>query len=118
VTFAVRTVERAGHVLVEVAGEVDMRSRSRLAEALDRAVGGGAVTVVVDLSEVSFFSAAGVSCLDDAADVLAAGRGRLRLVCPQSGAVWRVLTLLELESAWPVHPTAADAVEAITRATV
>jgi anti-sigma B factor antagonist len=108
----------AGHVVVEVAGEVDLNSRASLAEELDRAAARAVPAVVVDLSAVSFFCAVGVNILEDAANALAAVGRRLHLVCPQTGAAWRVLTLLGMESEWPVHPTTADAVRAIAGASV
>ena len=118
--FDVEPIEPRGadHVVVDVTGEVDLSIRDRLTEALERAVARGTAAVVADLSGVSFFCAAGVNVLEDTADALVAGGRQLHLVCPRTSAALRVLTLLALESAWPVHPTRADAVRAISGASV
>jgi anti-sigma B factor antagonist len=50
-------------VLVRVAGEVDLHTAPGLDEALDSHIGEQTGEVVVDLSEVTFFSVAGLTSL-------------------------------------------------------
>jgi anti-anti-sigma factor len=51
---------------VSFSGEIDVATAPLARTALSEACGAGARTVVVDLSEVSFFGAAGVSVLIEA----------------------------------------------------
>lgn len=60
---ATATVRRTGnHTLVRVVGEVDERDAAAAGSLVDLAVDGG-LPVHVDLSDVTFFSAAGISWL-------------------------------------------------------
>jgi anti-anti-sigma factor len=104
-----------GYVAVRVAGDVDTGTRAELADALDRAVGAGAQTVVVDLSGVRFFAAAGVHCVELAVGTLEARGGAAHLVCPRPGAAWRVVSLLGLHQQWRVHQDVAGAVSGVAR---
>jgi anti-anti-sigma factor len=110
----IEVVQRSdGDVHVRVAGEVDISSRRPLAEALRRAVDDQDGAVVIDLSAVRFFSAAGVDCVDAAVTELGA-RGRpVRVVCPDPGPVWRLICVLRLQQYWPVHHRVADAVASL-----
>ncbi|MHA6626244.1 STAS domain-containing protein [Pseudonocardia sichuanensis] len=99
-----------GYVAVRVAGDVDTGTRAQLADALDRAVGAGAHTVVVDLSGVRFFAAAGVHCVELAVGAIEARGGAAHLVCPRPGAAWRVVSLLGLHQQWRVHQDVDGAV--------
>ena len=117
-TVSTHHCPESGHAIVEAAGEVDQLTRARLAAALVAAVdavvdGRGGTAVVLDLSDVSFFSAAGVHCLEDAAEALAAYGRCLHLVCPPEGPAWTVLGLLGLLPAWPVHATLDRATRAL-----
>jgi hypothetical protein len=62
------------YVHVRIGGEVDMSTRSQLADALRRAVDDHDGAVVIDLSAVRFFSAAGVHCVDTAVAALGCPR--------------------------------------------
>jgi anti-anti-sigma factor len=119
VDFAVASFEpsEADHAVVEVTGEVDQRSRVQLVKALDRVVRSEAKALVVDLTGVTFFSAAGVHCIEDTAEAMAARGGGFHLVCPEGKAAWVVLNVLALLPCWPVHATMADAVDVLTAPT-
>jgi anti-anti-sigma factor len=80
--------------IVTVRGEVDSASARALAEALHTA-SKWFNHVVVDLSNVQFFSATGVNAL------LKADRATVGLVC--SPAVVRVIALCGLEGHWQLH---------------
>jgi anti-anti-sigma factor len=105
-----------GYVAVRVAGDVDTGTRAQLAAALDRAVGADALTMVVDLSGVRFFAAAGVHCVELAVGTLEARGGAAHLVCPRPGAAWRVVSLLGLHQQWQVHQDVAGAVSGVAAA--
>jgi len=63
---------RPGHVLVAVAGEIDISTVPRLRGVL-RTVTAGGVRVIVDLDQVSFIDATGLGALAGAAGRAAAG---------------------------------------------
>jgi anti-anti-sigma factor len=99
-----------GYVAVRVAGDVDTGTRAELAAALNKAVAAGVLPVVVDLSDVRFFAAAGVHCVELAVGAIQARGSAAHLVCPCPGAAWRVVSLLGLDREWPVHQDVAGAV--------
>jgi anti-anti-sigma factor len=92
-----------GFVAVRVAGEVDTGTRDALTEALERALAIGSPSVLVDLTGVQFFAAAGVHCVERAVGALEARGGSAHVVCPRPGAAWRVVSLLGLQQQWLVH---------------
>ena len=99
-----------GYVHVRIGGEVDISTRPPLGDALRRAVDDHDGAVVIDLSTVRFFSAVGVNCVDAAVAELAARGRAVRVVCPESGPVWRLVDVLKLHRHWPMHLDLADAV--------
>ncbi|QYN32892.1 STAS domain-containing protein [Pseudonocardia sp. DSM 110487] len=92
-----------GYVAVRVAGDVDTGTRAALTDALERALAVGSRSVLVDLTGVQYFAAAGVHCVERAVGALEARGGAAHVVCPQPGAAWRVVSLLGLQRQWLVH---------------
>jgi anti-anti-sigma factor len=92
-----------GYVAVRVTGDVDTGTRGELTEALERALAIGSSSILVDLTHVQFFAAAGVHCVEHAVGALEARGGAAHLVCPRPGAAWRVVSLLGLQRQWQVH---------------
>ena len=103
-----------GYVAVRVTGDVDTGTRAELTDALERALATGSPFVLVDLTGVQFFAAAGVHCVEHAVGTLAARGGAAHLVCPRPGAAWRVVSLLGLQRQWLVHQDVAAAVAGCT----
>lgn len=99
-------------MLVEVEGAVDIACRDELTDMLARAVSRGAPAVIVDLTAVTLLAAAGYSCLQAAADLLARRGGRLDLVCPTDSAAARVVGLLGTDG-WHLHTDLPTAVAAV-----
>jgi anti-anti-sigma regulatory factor len=89
-------------ILLEVSGPVDMFTCAPLVAALRRAV--GYCEVMVDLSRVTHFSAAGVHALEEAEALLAERGGLLRLVAGRTGSVAIVLRALDMQDRWPAQP--------------
>lgn len=104
-----------GYVAVRVTGDVDTGTRAELTDALERALAIGSPSVLVDLTGVQFFAAAGVHCVERAVGALEARGGAAHVVCPRPGAAWRVVSLLGLQQQWLVHQ---DVEAAIARCTV
>jgi anti-sigma B factor antagonist len=73
----------AGHVLVTVAGEVDIATVPRLREQLFALAAGGR-PLIADLDRVSFIDAAGLGVLAGAAGRAAAHGGGLHVVCARA----------------------------------
>lgn len=98
----------AGAVVVSVSGEIDMltepRLRRALREGLEQAAEG---TLVVDLTDVSFFSSTGIAALVEI-HTLARATGVYLVVQPNSPPD-RSLTAMGLDTRWAVHHTRASA---------
>jgi anti-anti-sigma factor len=103
-----------GYVAVRVAGDVDTGTRAALSDALERALAIGSRTVLVDLTSVRFFAAAGVHCVEHAVGAIEARGGAAHVVCPRPGAAWRVVSLLGLQQQWLVHEDLDAAVAGCT----
>jgi anti-anti-sigma factor len=104
--LAVRTSwPRRDLLIVSVAGEVDLVTAPILADELRAA---GVRTLVVDLSEVSFIGAAGLSVLHASAR---RERGRTGLVA-NTRAVLRPLSVVAFDAA-PVFPALPVALRAL-----
>jgi anti-anti-sigma factor len=103
-----------GYVAVRVSGEVDAGTRAELAEALEQALSVGAPFILVDLTGVEFFGAAGVHCVEHAVGAVQARGGAAHVVCHRPGPAWRVLSLLGLQRQWMVHQDLATAVAGCT----
>ncbi|MGC4893702.1 STAS domain-containing protein [Micromonospora sp. DT31] len=86
---------------VSVAGEVDLSNAHLLTELLENLVAGRAPTVVVDLSEVTFFGAHGTEALVRARKLLTGRGGRLTLHRP-APIVRRVLDVTGTLAAFEV----------------
>jgi anti-sigma B factor antagonist len=109
-TLTVTTTRRSGAVVVSLAGDLDMTTVGQAAAALRAATDQG-VPVVLDMTEVRFFSSAGLNLLlqlhedvrDRQLDVRVAGDQR---------AVIRPLELTGLTELFPIHPSLSDALAA------
>ncbi|MET7467401.1 STAS domain-containing protein [Micromonospora sp. NPDC005686] len=86
---------------VSVAGEVDLSNAHLLTELVQTAVAAPAPLVVIDLSEVGFFGAHGISALVLAQRVLT-GDGRRLVLHRPSPVVRRVLTVTGTLTAFEV----------------
>lgn len=101
-------------VVVSPAGELDLSSSAEFAEAVRRAIGEGAQTVVVDFIRVSFVDSAVLSALVAAVRHLAPRGGRVAVVCRDRN-VLKVLQVTGVDRMLAVHPSFADAMAAEAR---
>jgi len=100
-------LERAqGHVVITVAGEVDLATAPELAAALDE-VGADDGPIVVDLTEVGFLDSSGLNVLLQARERLGGGTS-VRLVATRP-AILRVLAVTGLDEVFPVFPAVGEA---------
>ena len=102
---------RAGAAMVvTVAGEVDMFTAPRVAEAVGRALADPAVDViVVDLTEVGFLDHAGLDALVDAHRAAERQREPLRVVVDHNRPVVRPLEITGLERVLALYYDVAEA---------
>jgi anti-sigma B factor antagonist len=94
--------------VVTVVGEVDLDTAPELEFRVARAAE-AADSLVIDLSEVTFFASAGLACL-----LAARGQGHRPHLVP-SPAVAKVLTLSDLEDFLPRSESLADALGGLAR---
>jgi anti-anti-sigma factor len=98
-----------GHrTVLSVAGEIDMATAPRLAEALDAAVAAGAQDVWIDLTATGFMDSSGLHALIGIQRRLRALNRRLAVICP-AGAVRHVLEVTGVEAWLPLFADRADA---------
>ncbi|MET9224690.1 STAS domain-containing protein [Lentzea sp. NPDC003310] len=106
---ALRTTDHDGIAVVELAGELDMKTaKTSLADVLlvlDQRPGG----IVLDLHAVTFFGSAGISLLVSVQQ--AAGQQGIPFgIVAVHKAVTRSLTMSGMGSRLPLFPTVSDAV--------
>ena len=99
--------------VVALSGEVDIVQAKSLRERLLGAVRNEDLGLVVDLSETTYIDSVGVSLLFELAERLSERQLRLAVVLPQAGLVERVLTIVNLKSVTPIHPSVDEALSAI-----
>lgn len=91
-------VERNGHVVVELRGEIDLAVAGLVRDQLMSAANRSNAQVVVDARPVTFIDSSGINALIRVRDRAAALRGSFHLVADQH-PVLRVLELMQLERA-------------------
>ena len=100
-------------LVVRLSGELDAAASAPAGAALLRAAGRPAPDLVVlDLTDLLFFSAAAVHALDQLAAACAVRGIRTRLVADADGLVHRVIRLAELDRRIPVFASVELAVAA------
>jgi len=104
-----------GYVLVRLAGEIDMSHRREVQKAFEQVLDADRAPVLVDLCELRFLGVAGIDRIDVAVAELRARGRRVRVVCSDRGAVWRIVSLLGLDQQWAVHHDVTRAVASLTR---
>ena len=92
--------------------DVDVANATRLGDALAEAVGHEAPCLIADLSQTRYLDSAGLNMLFALSARLQHRRRELRLVVPPEAMIMRLVQIASLESAAPVHPTVAEALEA------
>ena len=106
--------ERADAVVVGLAGEVDAVTVDKAAAAVDDALGrtaGRGGTVILDLTEVTFFASVGLNLLVRLRQEVEARQVDVRLAVSTT-AVLRPLQLMGLGRLFPTFPTLDEALGA------
>ncbi|MEU6379905.1 STAS domain-containing protein [Streptomyces sp. NPDC046909] len=97
-----------GATVVELRGEIDIRTASLLAARLDALTTGPHPDLVLDLRSVSFIDCSGLGLLCRVRNRIVARGGRLRLVS-DSPRFLRVLRCAGLAGVFEIHPALAEA---------
>ena len=90
-----------GGLRLQLCGDLDQAALGSIRKILLRHLHAAVETVILDTTEVSYISSAGVALLAEAADT---ATGRLHVVAAPNGAVARVLALTGLDLILPVRP--------------
>lgn len=106
--LSLATRQVSGHTVVEVRGEVDVYTAARLRERLIEVIGGGAGSVVVDLSRVDFLDSTGLGVLVGALKRLRLAGGELALVCA-SEKLLKIFRITALDRVFRLYDTVAAA---------
>ncbi len=100
--LSVETGELDGATILRAAGELDISARSTMRAALERAVDGSEVAVVVDLTDVTFIDSTGLALLLNARRRLVRAQRGFAIAC-SPGRVRRTFELAGLEESLCVH---------------
>ncbi len=111
VNFEVSELESNGIPVLAVRGEVDVATAPQLRERLNAFAEPGNVTIVVDLTDVSFVDSTALGVLVSGAKRLRKGGGDLKLVVTEPH-IAKVLSITGLNEVFEVFATAGEAVSA------
>jgi anti-anti-sigma factor len=95
--------ERDDVVVARITGELDIAEAASTGDAVLAAVPSAAHGLVLDLCDLSFIDSSGIAMLFALARQLSSRRQLLRVAARPDGPVWRVLEIVELSRAAPVH---------------
>jgi anti-sigma B factor antagonist len=99
--------------LIALHGDVDQRTAPQVTAAIESALDSGVRAVVVDLCGVSFMDSRGLWVLIRARRALSRRNVVFALACVPDGKVGRLLQLTGLSTAFHVHATGAEALDAV-----
>jgi anti-anti-sigma factor len=106
--------ERAGDVAVlRVSGAVDHVQYHALEEAIQTELDRRQLRLVVDLSELTYISSAGINVLGHAVSQYEKVGGKFRLVRPVKVAQWHFFTTIGVDAIFPWSASLADALAAV-----
>ena len=109
--LAIRMRAQAGHMVVELDGELDIASGAVVARQVARLMDEGGTCVVADLTRLTFCDAAGLGSLVKARNRLTREGGWLRLAAP-TPQLRRILQIAGLTRTLPSYDTVCDALAA------
>jgi anti-anti-sigma factor len=105
---------RNGRVMVaRMPVEVEITQAPLLRAQLMQALENRDLGLVIDLTATKYLDSSGVNLLFELGEVLAARQLRMAIVMPQGGLVERVVSIVDLGSAMPIHRDTDSAVEEI-----
>jgi anti-anti-sigma factor len=93
--------------------EVEITQAPLLRGQLMQAVENRDLGLVIDLTATQYLDSSGVNMLFELGEVLAARQLQIAVVMPEGGLVERVVSIVDLGSAMPIHRDVESAVEEI-----
>jgi anti-sigma B factor antagonist len=108
VDLSITRESERGYPIVAVSGEVDVYSAPMLRDELTQLLAGGATSVVVDLTDVSFLDSTGLGALVSARTAAGQAGGSLPVVCTHE-RILKLFTITGLDGVFQIHSTVADA---------
>jgi anti-sigma B factor antagonist len=97
------------HMVVEVAGEIDVYTAPRLREKMVELVNAGHYHLVVDMESVDFLDSTGLGVLVGGLKRVRAHDGSLRIVCTQERLL-KIFRITGLTKVFPIHDTVDEAI--------
>ncbi|MFC7492858.1 MULTISPECIES: STAS domain-containing protein [unclassified Nocardioides] len=107
-TFEVGIAHSAGHTVVEVSGDLDVFTATRLRQVLFDPVLCSGPHVVVDLDGITFMDSTGIGTLVAARRWLTSRDATITLVCTPGPAL-RLLEMVCLDKVFDIHDSVAAA---------
>jgi anti-sigma B factor antagonist len=112
VEFSVRQVWIGETAVLTVGGDLDMLTAGRLRDAIGAALASTPEALIVDLTNVDFFGAAGMSVLVIASED-AGGSTRFAVIAGLAAS--RLITIVGLNSTLPLYPSLGAAFDELSR---
>ncbi|MGH3487449.1 MAG: STAS domain-containing protein [Actinopolymorphaceae bacterium] len=97
------------HMVVEVAGEIDVYTAPRLREKMVELVNAGHYHLVVDMESVEFLDSTGLGVLVGGLKRVRSHDGSLRIVCTQERLL-KIFRITGLTKVFPIHDSVDEAV--------
>jgi len=108
------SAQHGNHVVLSLAGEIDVFNAARLMALVEAAVPTEAHGAVLDLTGVGFLDSTAIRKLFALTSRLGERRQRVHVVTPLGSAVLRTLQLVEFARAAPMHDSLEDALAQLT----
>jgi anti-sigma B factor antagonist len=96
------------HMVVEVAGEIDVYTAPRLREKMVELVNAGHYHLVVDMESVEFLDSTGLGVLVGGLKRVRSHDGSLRIVCTQERLL-KIFRITGLTKVFPIHDSVDEA---------
>lgn len=109
--LSLSTYARDAHMVVEVAGEIDVYTAPRLREQLVELSAEGHHHLVIDLEGVEFLDSTGLGVLVGGLKRVRAHEGSLQIVCTRDRLL-KIFRITGLNKVFPIHDGVANAVAA------
>jgi anti-sigma B factor antagonist len=100
--------------VVSLRGEVDLYTAPAFERDLQNAIQLGAMRVVVDLSETTFFDSSGLDVLVSGRKRLSELGGEISVIC-NDPKIQKVFEITRLDRVFPIHGSIAQALDAAVR---
>ena len=111
--FAISFVDEADVRIIDITGELDIKTAPAFSGHFDEAAETGVRNVVVNMCGVSFMDSTGVAALVRGRQQLLKGGARIRLACLVDGGPSKALALAGVDGLFAVYDTPALAVAAL-----